>query len=107
MDKASNKSKMISTCSNNVFAEIYNTIICKIYILLYNIKLSTKLLKAFCCRQNRIYRNDISKAKCLPFSQVETLPFRALKKQLHICAKLVKSRNTIAISKIMRLSLTR
>lgn len=81
--------------------KIYNAVIYKTYILLYGIKLSTKLPQVFCYRQSRICGNNIGKAKYLLFSQVETLLLRALKKQLYIFVKLVKSRNVIIISIIM------
>lgn len=80
--------------------------ICRIYTLLYGIKLYTKLTKVFCCGQSGIYGNDIGKAKYLLFSQIKTLPLEALKKQLYISAKFVKSRIVIMIGIIMCLSLT-
>lgn len=79
MGKTGNKSTITFKYSNDVLAKMYNTIIRRTYNLLYSIKLSTKLLKVFCCRQTRIYEDDISEAKCLPFSQVETLPLGSLK----------------------------
>ena len=71
--KASNKSKITLIYFNNVLVEMYNVLICKIYTSLYGIKLSIKILKVFCYKQSRICRNDITEAKYLPFSQVETL----------------------------------
>ena len=106
MDKAVSKSKITSIYSNNVFAEMYSAMICKIYTLLYDIEPSTKLLKAFCYRQSRIYGDDIDTAKYLPFNQVEILLLGALKEQLYICTKLVKNRSITSISIIIRLSLT-
>ncbi len=97
---------MTSTCSNNVLAEVYSAMIRRIYTSLYGIKLGTKLAKAFCCRQSRICRDNVGEAKCLPFSQVKTLPFRTFKEKLHIGAKLVESRGVIAIGIKMCLSLT-
>ena len=78
--KAYSKSRIISTGSNDVFTKVYSAMICKIDTLLYGIKLSTNLSKAFGCRQSRICGNDISKAKCLPFSQIKTLLLEVLKK---------------------------
>ncbi len=80
---------MTSTCLNDVLTEVYNAVICKIYTLLYGIKLNTKLIKAFCCRQSRICRDDIGEAKYLLFCQVKILSFRTFEKQLHISTKLV------------------
>ena len=98
---------MTFICSNAVFAEIYSTVIHRIYALLYSIKLSTKLLKTFYCRQGLIYKDDIGEAKCLSFSQVETLLFGALKEQLHICTKLVISKTVTTISMIICQNLIR
>lgn len=84
---------------------MYNAVIYRIYTSLYSIKLNTKLPKTFYYRQSRICEDDIGEAKYLPFSQVEMLLLGTLKKQLHIYAKLVKSRRITAISIIMRLSL--
>ena len=86
---------------------MYNIIIARIYILLYGIKLGIKLAKAFYYKQSRICRDNIGEAKCLPFSQVKTLPFRAFKEKLHIGTKLVKNRGVIAIGIKIYLSLTR
>ena len=100
------RSRMTFTFSNDILAEMYNTVICRIYTLLYGIKLSIKLPKAFCYRQIWICGNNIDEDKYLPFGQIETLPLGALKEQLYIYAKLVKGRNVIAIGIIMRLGLT-
>ncbi len=97
---------MTSTCLNNILAEVYSAMICRIYTLLYGIKLGTKLAKEFYCRQSRICRDNVGKAKCLPFSQVKTLPIRSFKEKLHIGAKLVKSRGVTAIGIKICLSLT-
>ena len=80
MGKAGSKSRMISICSNDIHAEIYNAVICVIYTLLYGIKIGTKFSKIFCCRESRICGDDIGEAKYLPFSQVEMLPLEILKK---------------------------
>ena len=97
---------MTSIYLNNIFAEVYNAVIRKIYISLYDIKLSTKLAKAFYYRQSRICRNNVSEVKCLLFSQIKTLPLKAFKKKLYIGAKLVKNRDVITIGIKMHMSLT-
>ena len=79
----------------------------RINTLLYSIKLDIKLLKAFRCRQSMICKNDISKAKFLPFSQIKTLLLETLKEELYINTKLVKSRSVIVIGIIVCLNLTR
>lgn len=63
MGEASSKSKIIIIYLNNIFAEIYNVIIYRIYTLLYNIKFNIKLLKIFYCKQNLICRDNINEAK--------------------------------------------
>lgn len=68
VDEAGVRSKMTFTCSNNVFARVYSTMICRIYILLYSYMLSIKLLKVFDCKQDEICGDDIYKSKFLPFS---------------------------------------
>ena len=98
---------MTSIYLNDLLAEMYSAVIRRIYILVYGIKLSTKLPKAFCYKQNKIYGDDIGEVKCLLFSKVEILLLGNLKKQLHIYAKLVKGRSVTAISIIMCLCLTR
>lgn len=90
-----------------MFLQRYNVVICKIYISLYDIRLSTKLANVFCYRQSRIFRNNVDKAKYLSFGKVKTLLLEILKEQLNIGAKLVKDRNVPAISIIMRLNLAR
>lgn len=106
MGKAKNKSRITSTCSKDVFAAVYSTVIRRIYTSLYSVKLNTKLAKAFSCRQCQICKDDVDETKCLPFRQVKILPLRAFKEQLHISAKLVKDRVLPAINIIMCLSLT-
>lgn len=104
--KAGSKSRIISTSSDDVFTKIYSAVIYKIDTSLYNIKLNTKLLKAFSYRQSQICRNDISKARYLLFSQIKMLPLKALKEQLHISIKLVKGRSVTTINIIIQFSLT-
>lgn len=79
MGEASCKNKIIFIYLNDILLEMYNAMTCRIYTLLYNIKLCIKLLKVFCCRPSWICRNDIVKAKCLLLSQVQMLPLGALK----------------------------
>lgn len=54
ISKASDKYRMVFTSLNNVFSEVYNTVIYKIYIFLYNIKLCIKFIKAFSFGQKKI-----------------------------------------------------
>lgn len=69
---------MISIYLNNIVAEMHSAVIQKMYVLLYDIKLSIKLVMAFCYRQSWICRNDVDKAKYMLFGQVKTLPLGAL-----------------------------
>lgn len=46
-DKAGNKRKEIVANLDNIFAKVYNTMISKIYALLYDIKLGTKFTNVF------------------------------------------------------------
>lgn len=48
--EASGKSKVISTCSNDILAKIYSAVICRINALLYGVKLSTEFIDAFGCQ---------------------------------------------------------
>lgn len=48
ISEANNKSGMTSKYLNNIFMEMYNTMIYRIYISFYVIKLNTKLAKVFC-----------------------------------------------------------
>lgn len=66
--EASSKSRITFICSNNIFAKVYNTVICRIYTLLYSIKLNIKLAKVFFCKQSCICGDNIGETKCLPFS---------------------------------------
>lgn len=101
------KSKITSICLNDVLTEMYNIVICRIYTSLSCIKLSTKLMKTFGCRQSRIYGDDVSKIKYLPFSQIQILLLKDFKKQLYIDAKLVQNSSVPAIIIEMHLSLTK
>ena len=47
--EAGSKSKVTSICSNDIFAMVYNAIICRINILLYSIKLNTEFTNIFDC----------------------------------------------------------
>lgn len=65
--EASSKSKMTFTYSHIVLVKVYSAMIRKVYNLLYDFKLGTKLAKAFYYRQSQIYKDNIGEAKYLPF----------------------------------------
>lgn len=105
MNIVANKSNITFRKSNDVFGKLHNSVICKIQTLLYNMKLSKKLTKAFSFRCLMFYWDDIRQANNLSLCEIKTLSFESFERWLYIYKKLLKNRRVVKICLKVDLSL--